>query len=155
MTFRLCGVGVVVGEHGLDCLHRHLRQLKKEHEPHFVVINGENAAGVGLLPRHAEELFDAGADAITLGNHTWDKQQICDYLATESRILRPFNYDASLPGVGASVFSVAGLQVALCNLMGRLNLNPHLRSPFDCADDFLNTYPADHHIVAFHAEASS
>lgn len=68
MLLHLLAVGDVVAQGGLDCLHRHLRRLKKEHDVHFTVVNGENAAGLGLLPQHAEELFDAGADVITLGN---------------------------------------------------------------------------------------
>ena len=82
MLLHLLAVGDVVAQGGLDCLHRHLRRLKKEHDVHFTVVNGENAAGLGLLPQHAEELFDAGADVITLGNHTWGKRQIADYLRT-------------------------------------------------------------------------
>ena len=78
MLLHLLAVGDVVAQGGLDCLHRHLRRLKKEHDVHFTVVNGENAAGLGLLPQHAEELFDAGADVITLGNHTWGKRQIAD-----------------------------------------------------------------------------
>lgn len=66
MLLHLLAVGDVVAQGGLDCLHRHLRRLKKEHDVHFTVVNGENAAGLGLLPQHAEELFDAGADVITL-----------------------------------------------------------------------------------------
>ena len=70
MLLNVLAVGDVASEIGLDCLHRHLRSLKKKHNVHFTVVNGENAAGIGLLPRHAEEIFDAGADVITLGNHT-------------------------------------------------------------------------------------
>ena len=80
MLLHILAVGDVVSERGLDCLHHHLRALKKEHDIHFTVVNGENAAGLGLLPRHADEIFDAGADVITLGNHTWSRLQIADYL---------------------------------------------------------------------------
>ena len=64
------------------------------------MVNGENAAGLGLLPQHAEELFDAGADVITLGNHTWGKRQIADYLEDNPYILRPANFAPNLPGRG-------------------------------------------------------
>ena len=76
MLLHILAVGDVVSERGLDCLHHHLRALKKEHDIHFTVVNGENAAGLGLLPRHADEIFDAGADVITLGNHTWTRAPI-------------------------------------------------------------------------------
>ena len=70
MEFRLLAVGDVVTEGGLDCLRRYLRPLQRELDVHFTVVNGENAAGLGLLPHHAEEILDAGADVVTLGNHT-------------------------------------------------------------------------------------
>lgn len=156
MLFRLLAVGDVVGETGLQCLQRHLRPLQRQHQVDFTVINGENAAGLGLLPQHAEELFDSGADVITLGNHTWDKGQIQSYLDDMPRILRPANFSPELPGRGAGVFEAAGgLRVAVLNLMGRLNLNPHLRSPFDTADALLKKLDADLFFVDFHAETTS
>lgn len=156
MLFRVLAVGDVVGEAGLDTLHRHLRALIQKYEVHFTVVNGENAAGVGLLPRQAEELFDAGADVVTLGNHTWDKQQIVSYLEDNSYILRPANYKNSLPGRGAGIYDGPnGLRVAVLSLMGRLNLNSHLSSPFETADELLSTLDADIALVDFHAETTS
>lgn len=156
MLFRVLAVGDVVGEAGLDTLHRHLRTLIRMNDVHFTVVNGENAAGVGLLPRQAEEIFDAGANVITLGNHTWDKQQIQDYLEDNSYILRPANYASSLPGRGLGIYEgPKGLRVAVVSLMGRLNLNPHLRSPFETADDLLAQLDADVTLLDFHAEATS
>ena len=73
MILNVLAVGDVVGESGVDYLNRHLRSLKKLHEVHFTVVNGENASGVGILPRQARDIFDAGADVITLGNHTWNR----------------------------------------------------------------------------------
>lgn len=156
MLFRVLAVGDVVGDAGLDTLHRHLRALIRKYEVHFTVVNGENAAGVGLLPRQAEEMFDAGADVITLGNHTWDKQQIGSYLEDNSYILRPANYKTSLPGRGAGIFDGPnGLRVAVLSLMGRMNLNAHLSSPFETADELLSTLDADIALVDFHAETTS
>lgn len=156
MLFRVLAVGDVVSESGLDCLHRHLRSLIKLHQVHFTVVNGENAAGVGLLPRHAEELFDAGANVITLGNHTWDKNQIAEYLDDSPYILRPANFAPNLPGRGFGLYEGPnGLRIAVLNLMGRLNLNPHLSSPFLAADAILSDLDADVVLVDFHAEATS
>ncbi len=156
MLFRLLAVGDVVGESGLACLQRQLRPLLRQHKVDFTVINGENVAGLGLLPQQAEDLFDCGADVITLGNHTWDKGQIQSYLDDVPRILRPANYAPALPGRGAGVYEAAGGQrVAVINLMGRLNLNPHLRSPFDTADALLDKLDADLVFVDFHAETTS
>lgn len=156
MLLRVLAVGDVVSEAGIDCLHRHLRPLKKRYEIDFVVVNGENAAGMGLLPRHAEELFDGGATVITLGNHTWSKLQITDYLEDCPYILRPANYPKSLPGRGYGVFDgPGGLRIGVLNLMGRLELNSNLDSPFRAADGILKKMDADIVLVDFHAEATS
>ena len=92
MQLRVLAVGDVVGDCGVEFLHRHLPALRKLHEVHFTVVNGENAACNGLLPRQAEEIFAAGADVITMGNHTWDKQQITAYMDNSRYLIRPANY---------------------------------------------------------------
>ena len=91
MLFHLLAVGDVVGQAGLDCLSRHLRPLQRLHGVHFTVVNGENASGVGITPAQARRMLEAGADVITLGNHTWNRIQIGDFLDKEGRILRPSN----------------------------------------------------------------
>ena len=80
MLLNILAVGDIVGEGGQDILARRLRELQREHDIHFTVVNGENASGVGLTPRQARGLYDAGADVITLGNHTWNRIQIADFL---------------------------------------------------------------------------
>ena len=158
MLLHLLAVGDVVAQGGLDCLHRHLRRLKKEHDVHFTVVNGENAAGLGLLPQHAEELFDAGADVITLGNHTWGKRQIADYLEDNPYILRPANFAPNLPGRGFGLYEgPQGLRLGVLNLMGRFHLDANLDSPFRRADEILagEGAQADLLFVDFHAEATS
>ena len=158
MLLHLLAVGDVVAQGGLDCLHRHLRRLKKEHDVHFTVVNGENAAGLGLLPQHAEELFDAGADVITLGNHTWGKRQIADYLEDNPYILRPANFAPNLPGRGFGLYEgPQGLRLGVLNLMGRFQLDANLDSPFRRADEILagEGAQADLLFVDFHAEATS
>lgn len=158
MQLRVLAVGDVVSEYGLDCLHRHLRPLKKQHDVHFTVVNGENAAGIGLLPRHAEELFDAGADVVTLGNHTWGKLQITEYLDTNPYILRPANFASPLPGRGFGIYEgPQGLPIGVINLMGRFELDSNLDSPFQTADRILkeNAGKAQVWLMDFHAEATS
>ena len=158
MLLHLLAVGDVVAQGGLDCLHRHLRRLKKEHDVHFTVVNGENAAGLGLLPQHTEELFDAGADVITLGNHTWGKRQIADYLEDNPYILRPANFAPNLPGRGFGLYEgPQGLRLVVLNLMGRFQLDANLDSPFRRADEILagEGAQADLLFVDFHAEATS
>ena len=158
MLLHVLAVGDVCSDVGLDCLHRHLRQVKKLYEIDFTVVNGENAAGLGLLPRHADELFDAGADVITLGNHTWDKRQIADYLDRSPYILRPANFSPRTPGRGFGIYEgPRGLRIGVLSLMGRFELNSNLSSPFDMADKVLagEGKEADVVLVDFHAEATS
>ena len=97
MDFKVLAVGDVVGNPGLDRVRRHLRQLKKKTGADFTVVNGENAAVVGLLPHQAEDILDAGADVITMGYHTWAKPEIVDYMEDCTQILRPANYAPRCP----------------------------------------------------------
>ncbi len=156
MLLNVLAVGDVVGDAGLDFLSRTLRSLKKEHSVHFTVVNGENASMVGILPRQALDIFDAGADVITLGNHTWNKMQIADRLDSEPCILRPANFAPKLPGRGYGVYKgPEGLRIGVLCLMGRLNLNAHLDSPFTTADALLENSGADIVVCDFHAEITS
>lgn len=158
MLLRVLAVGDVVSDVGLDCLRRHLRTLKKTYEVQFTVVNGENAAGLGLLPHHAEEILDAGADVITLGNHTWSKRKISDYLDDSPTILRPANFARGLPGRGFGVYEgPQGLRIGVLNIMGRFDLDSNLSSPFHTADRILagEGKDCDVLLVDFHAEATS
>lgn len=155
MLLRVLAVGDVVGEGGLDILSRRLPELRTEYDVHFAVVNGENASGVGILPRQARNIFDAGADVITLGNHTWNKIQIGEYMEKEPNILRPDNYAGRVPGRGFGVYSCHGVRIAVMNLMGRLELNAHLDSPFKAAAHRFRGQGYDIALLDFHAEATS
>lgn len=155
MLLNLLAVGDIVGEGGQDILSRRLRELQREHNIHFTVVNGENASGVGITPRQARGMLDAGADVITLGNHTWNRIQITDFLDKENRILRPANYAGRVPGKGFRVFPVQGVRIAVMNLMGRLELNSNLDNPFRMADQLLKSERYDIAVLDFHAEATS
>ena len=155
MLFRLLAIGDVVGDPGLDYLERHLRSLKKWKDVHFTVVNGENASGVGITPAQARRILEAGADVITLGNHTWNRIQIGAFLDKEPRILRPANYAGRVPGRGAGVYRCQGLDILVMNLMGRVDLNANLDSPFKAANFLLSRERYDLALVDFHAEATS
>ena len=156
MLLHLLAVGDVVGEGGQDILSRRLRELQTEYDIHFTVVNGENASGVGITPRQARGIFDAGADVITLGNHTWNRIQIAEYLDKEDCILRPANYAGQVPGRGFGVFrGPNGLKIGVLNVMGRLELNSNLDNPFKVAAQQLKSAPWDIAVVDFHAEATS
>ncbi len=156
MTFHLLAVGDVVGPCGIETLARHLPELRKQRDIGFVVVNGENADGVGIHPRQADAIFEAGADVITLGNHTWNRLQIAKYLDAHDAILRPANYTNRVPGRGFGVFEGPnGVRVGVMNLIGRTSMDPNFDNPVPLAQRLLRSADCDVAVVDFHAEATS
>jgi metallophosphoesterase (TIGR00282 family) len=154
---RLLFIGDVVGKPGRDGLAAAMPGLRAEHKPDLVVVNGENAAGgVGITRETAEEIFAAGADAITLGNHTYRHREVYPYLGSEQRILRPANFLDSNPGRGHTVAQAAGMKVAVISLSGGIDMRVE-RNPFPAIDDLLDTLKgkADAFVIDFHAELTS
>ncbi len=155
---RILFVGDVVGAPGRRALESLLPGLRERHEPDFVVANGENVAGgVGITEKTAGQIFRAGVDAITLGNHVWKHSEVYDYLDREPRIVRPANYPKGNPGRGAMVVEGDGdSRLAVINLSGQVFLDA-ARSPFSEVDAILAELrgQADHVLVDFHAEATS
>ena len=155
MKVNILAVGDVVGESGLDFLSRKLRSVKKLKNISFTVVNGENASGTGLTPAQAERIFDAGADVITLGNHTYGKSGIIPYLDDCPYILRPANYAPQNPGKGWGVFEASFGQVCVINLIGRCGMNFGTENPFFAADAALKKADTPIILVDMHAEATS
>ena len=155
MDFRVLAVGDVVGAPGLERVRRNLRRMKREHKVDFTVVNGENAAVVGLLPNQAEDILDAGADIITMGNHTWGKREIVTYLDDCPRILRPANYAPQVPGRGWQVVETAAGDVAVIDLIGRCNMDYGPNNPFLLVEQILKEITAKIILVEIHAEATS
>ena len=155
MLLKILAVGDVVGEGGQDILARRLRELREDTGAHFAVVNGENASGVGITPAQARRMLEAGADVITLGNHTWNRIQIGEFLDKDPHILRPANYAGRVPGRGMGIYQCQGQRVAVLNLMGRVELNPNLDSPFKATNFLLRGQDYDLALVDFHAEATS
>jgi metallophosphoesterase (TIGR00282 family) len=150
-------VGDIVGGMGRRTVLRLLPELRERHDPTFVVVNGENAAGgLGITPRIAEELLDAGVDVITLGNHTYKHREIYPYLDREPRILRPANFLRSQPGHGTTVVERGSVRLGVVNLSGNLFMNAGrpVFAEADAAIADLNA-KADHILVDMHAEATS
>ena len=135
-----------------------LAGLRDELGVAFCVVNGENAAdGAGITPRIADRILGAGADVITLGNHTWRRPEIGPYLADSERVIRPANMSASSPGRGLTVVPAAdGTPVAVINLLGRLFIDPPV-GPFEVIDELVDEARkrAQVVVVDFHAEATS
>ena len=150
-------IGDVVGGLGRRTLLGLLPGLRADLEPTFVVVNGENAAGgLGITPPIADELFAAGVDAITLGNHAYHRREILPYLDQHERIVRPANYLRRHPGRGWTVVEHDGVRLGIVNLVGTVFLKA-ARSPFDEIETVLDALEgqADHVLVDFHAEATS
>ena len=155
MEFKVLAVGDVVGNPGMERIRRSLRYLRHKTGADFVIVNGENAAVTGMTPKQAEDIFDAGADVITLGNHTFGKREICDYLDENSRILRPANYAPQVPGRGWGVYETKFGDVAVIDLIGRCNMDYGPDNPFLMIDKILPKINAKFILVEIHAEATS
>ena len=155
MIIRILAIGDVVGQPGLRCLNKYLRKLKLERFVDFCVVNGENAAMTGLTPDQAEEIFDAGADVITLGNHSFNKREIVPYLEDNSRILRPANYAPQTPGRGCGVYDTCAGPVAVIDLIGRCDMDFGPDNPFLMIEKILKDIGAKIILVELHAEATS
>ena len=156
---RLLFIGDVFARPGRDMVRRAVPALVRSHQIDLVIANGENAAGgAGLQRDQALELFRAGVQVITGGNHIWDKRELLTFIDQEPRILRPGNYPAGTPGAGSVVVTTAaGVRVGVVNLMGRVYLST-LDDPFAAADRLLAAL-ADEGVqvtlVDFHAEVTS
>lgn len=152
--------GDVVGRAGRKAVTKHLPDLKKQLALDAVVINGENAAGgFGISEKTAQELFNAGADVITLGNHSFDNPQGVGYIEREERLLRPVNYPKNtVPGRGAGLYEIGNYRLLVVNVLGRVFMDS-LDDPFAAIEAELTATPlgeiVDAIIIDIHAEASS
>jgi len=159
---RLAFFGDVVGRSGREGLATHLPGLRRRLGLEFVIVNAENAAaGFGITENTARELYNAGADCLTLGNHSWDQKEALTYIVREPRLLRPLNYPpfADAPGRGVQLFTTdRGHHVLVMNVLGRVHMDA-LDDPFAAVDRELEACPlgvaADAIVVDIHAEATS
>ena len=154
---RILFIGDVVGSPGRRGLAAAMPGLRERLEPDMVIVNGENAAGgLGITEATAGEIFDAGADVITTGNHVYKHREAYDYLDRTDRVIRPANYPHANPGKGHVVVEIGGTKVAVINLSGAVQLTV-ARSPFHEVDSILERLDgkADVVFVDFHAEVTS
>jgi metallophosphoesterase (TIGR00282 family) len=149
-------VGDVVGRAGRRLVRTMLGDLRAELGADFVVLNGENASGgIGITPKHADELFAAGADVITLGNHTYRHREAWPYLEARREIIRPANFLPTQPGRGTALVERAGVTLGVVNLAGNLFMG-HAAPALLAIDDALREVSgADQVLVDMHAEATS
>jgi metallophosphoesterase (TIGR00282 family) len=155
LEFKVLAVGDVVGNPGMERIRRSLRYLKRKTQADFVIVNGENASVVGMTPQQGEDILDAGADAITMGNHTFNRREIVTYLDDCSQIVRPANYAPQVPGRGWQIFDTKAGPVALIDLIGRCNMDYGPDNPFLMIDKILKEITAKIILVELHAEATS
>ncbi len=157
---RLLFCGDIVGRPGRDAVLARLPGLREQLKLDFVIANGENAAaGFGITEKICRQLFEAGVDVISGGNHSWDQREVMGYISNERRLLRPLNYPAGTPGRGAGVFETKrGKKVLVINVMGQLFMED-LDDPFAALTAQLAQYrlgaTVDAVVVDFHAEATS
>ncbi len=152
--------GDVVGKSGRECVKKHLPILKKSLSIDVVIANGENAAhGFGITQSACQELWTAGVDVITLGNHAWDKKDIIPLIASSKKIIRPINYPAHQPGRGFTLIPHPKGDVLVVNVLGQLFMEPGIDNGFLLVDTLIKNYPLGERVKAIvvdiHAEACS
>jgi 2',3'-cyclic-nucleotide 2'-phosphodiesterase len=155
---RILFIGDIVGEPGRKAVKSLLPKLREQHTLDFVIANGENSAGgSGITPKTAEEIFSAGVDVITSGDHLWDQKEVMTLLSDEKRFLRPANYPPGVPGRGSGVFEVNGGSIGVMNFQGRTFMQPPVENPFLLAAEEVKKLRERTKIifVDFHAEATS
>ena len=154
---RVLFLGDIVGEPGRTAVTTTLPTLIERHRPDLVIANGENVAGgLGITPRTADKLHEAGVDVLTTGNHVYRHRDVYEYLDRSDRIVRPANYLESSPGKGHTVIEKDGVRWGIVNLSGNVFME-QAQSPFHVADRLLSHLrdSADYVFVDFHAEATS
>ncbi|MDX2268109.1 MAG: TIGR00282 family metallophosphoesterase [Bryobacter sp.] len=151
-------IGDIYASPGRNAVANHLAELQATYGVQLTIANAENAAGGhGVTPAIADDLFGMGVDAITTGNHVWDKRELYEYLDRSHRIVRPGNYPEGLPGKGLTIVEARhGVPCAVLNLQGRAHMTP-IDCPFRKADELLAQVPPEVKVrfVDFHAELTS
>ncbi|RCW70647.1 TIGR00282 family metallophosphoesterase [Saliterribacillus persicus] len=154
---KLLFIGDIVGSPGRDMIQEFLPKLKSKHQPHVTIVNGENAAaGKGITEKIYKQLLEWGAQGITMGNHTWDKKEIFDFVSDAKNMVVPANLPEGTPGNEIIYVKSNGLEVAVINLLGRTFMQP-VDDPFKVADKLIEEAKKKTNLifVDFHAEATS
>ena len=158
---RLIFLGDVVGKSGREAVYEQLPLMRERYKSDLVVVNGENAAhGFGITEEIYMKLREAGADVVTLGNHSFDQREALIFIEREAHMIRPLNWPAGCPGRGSAMVETAkGQRVLVINAMGRVMIEPVLDDPFPAIDRQLEQcrlgHDCDAIVIDMHAEASS
>lgn len=149
-------LGDIVGSVGRECVREQLPRLKEQYEIDLVVANAENSAhGKGITRKIYHQLLAMGIDVCTMGNHTFSKNDIYQFIEEADRMVRPANMEPLEYGQHTVVVKVNGMRVAITNLCGEVWMNNVVDSPFFCMEDILNDIDADIYLVDLHAETTS
>ena len=152
---RILAVGDLVGECGLNRLKQTLPRIKEEKMIDFVIVNAENVSGgMGITIKDFNELLKLGIDVITMGNHTWAKKDIFEFI-DNPKLLRPANYSKGIVGKGMNIYECKGKKIAVINLIGRTDMNVLSENPFTVVENLLKKIKVDIVIIDFHAEATA
>ncbi len=154
---RVLAVGDIVGRSGIQKLKETLPNVIKENNIDFVIVNGENAAdGMGITEKMYKDIISLGVDVVTMGNHTWGKKEIFNFI-DDKHIIRPANYPNNNPGKGYEIFECNGKSICVINLIGRITMSVLSENPFLVAKDIISEIKeaVDIIIIDFHAEATA
>ena len=154
---KILAIGDIVGENGVKKLKEVLPKIRKEEKIDFCIANGENAAGgMGITTKIFNDLLSLNIDVITMGNHTWGKRDIFNFI-DHPKIIRPANYSKGVVGKGYGIYECKGKKIAVINLIGRTDMNVLSENPFLVVDEIVNKIKeeVDIIIVDFHAEATA
>ena len=154
---KILAVGDIVGLNGLNKLKEILPNLKQREKIDFVIVNGENVAGgMGITQKDFKQILFAGADVVTLGNHTWSKKDVFNIIDDE-KLLRPANYPKDVVGKGYNIYKYKNKKIAVINLIGRTNMGVLSENPFLEADEIIEKIKGkvDFIVIDFHAEATA
>lgn len=150
----LC-IGDVVASVGRDMIEEYLHRIKQKYEIDFVIANVENAShGKGLLKRHYDYLVLQGIQAMTMGNHTFDKKELFDYIDEANCLVVPINQPKVLPGTKTRVFGCQGKKIRVTNVLGSAFMDNRNGNPFEMVDEYLSL-EQDIHIIDYHGETTS
>lgn len=153
----ILAVGDIVGEIGVKELQKRLQKVKQKYNVDFTIVNGENAAeGMGITEKNFKDILAAGADTVTMGNHTWGKKEIFKFI-DNPKLIRPANYPKEVCGKGYNVYRCKDKKIAVINALGRAEINIMLDNPFAVVKDIVDRIKNEVDIIMFdfHAEATA
>ena len=157
INMKILAIGDLIGNAGIQELSKRLPKISKDKNIDFVIVNGENSAeGMGITEKNFNDILEAGADVVTMGNHTWGKKDIFKFI-DHPKLIRPANYPEGVVGKGYNIYNFRNKKIAVINLIGRVDMNVLSENPFIIAKKIIEKIEnqVDIIVVDFHAEATA